>query len=183
YFVDTPPEEITVVEGQSVFLKYELLTNCSMVIYKRNDIIIGNTSNIRVTESRRLKTLKIKDITQKEEGQYCLEAAGMTSKPTMVIVKPMFKQPLQNKTSVEGSNTTFECETEKENSDSEWFKDGVKMVDGNKKIKMETVLGHTFKLTIKCISLLDNGKYSIRVNGILSEAELDVKCNQLEILF
>ncbi|VDI79278.1 Hypothetical predicted protein [Mytilus galloprovincialis] len=89
FFVDTPPEEITAVEGQSVFLKYELLTNCSMVIYKRNDIIIGNTSNIRVTESRRLKTLQIKDITQKDEGPYCLEAAGMTSKPTIVIVKRM----------------------------------------------------------------------------------------------
>lgn len=60
-----------------------------MVIYKRNDIIIGNTSNIRVTESRRLKTLQIKDITQKDEGPYCLEAAGMTSKPTIVIVKRM----------------------------------------------------------------------------------------------
>lgn len=94
----------------------------------------------------------------------------------------MFKQPLQNKTSVEGSNTTFECETEEENSDSEWYKDGIKMDDDTTKIKMETVLRHIFKLTIKRTSVLDSGKYSIRVNGILSEAELDVKCNQLEIL-
>lgn len=92
----------------------------------------------------------------------------------------MFKQHLKNQTSVEGSFTIFVCETEEENSDVKWFKDGVKMVDGNKKIKMETELGHIFKLTIKRTSLLDSGTYSIRVNGVLSEAALAVKGNRLQ---
>ncbi|VDI73379.1 Hypothetical predicted protein [Mytilus galloprovincialis] len=87
----------------------------------------------------------------------------------------LYKRPLKNKTNVEGNNTIFECETETESDDVGWLKDGVNMVDDTEKIKTEIVLGRIFKLTIKCTSLLDIGKYSVHVNGILSEAALDVK--------
>lgn len=81
---------------------------------------------------------------------------------------------------MEGNNTVFECETETESDDVGWLKDGVNMVDDTEKIKTEIVLGRIFTLTIKCTSLLDIGKYSVHVNGILSEAALDVKGNRLQ---
>lgn len=89
--------------------------------------------------------------------------------------KAKFKRPLENVTTLEGHATTFDFETEKENSPVEWFKDGITITQNTDKIKMESLPGHIYRLTIFHTSLYDKGIYMIKKKGTFSEAVLDVK--------
>ncbi|CAG2194444.1 TTN [Mytilus edulis] len=175
YLIRNPPASLTFVEGQTMFLTYKLLINRFVVVFKRNDDVIGEDSHNNEIEPGRSKTLTIQHITLNDEGEYYLEALGLTCRRTMVTVKQMFKKTLTKVTIVEGSGAMFECETEEENSPVEWFKDGKTINDTSENIKMESLQGYIYKLTITSTSLQDTGTYTILKNGIRNEAVLEVK--------
>lgn len=87
----------------------------------------------------------------------------------------MFKRPLTDLTTMEGSTAYLECETERENCPFKWFKDDEAITDKTENIKMEAIEGCIFKLTINHTSFQDKGKYSIKKNGICSQSMLNVK--------
>lgn len=81
---------------------------------------------------------------------------------------------------MEGSHTVFECETEKQNGDVEWFKDDVNITDDIDKFEtemIETEQGYIYNLKIKYTNVKDSGNYKIVKNGIQKEASLDVQGN------
>lgn len=81
---------------------------------------------------------------------------------------------------LEGDDTVFECETEKEDGDVEWFNGEVKITDNIE--NMETTEGYIYKMTIKRASVQNSGIYRIIKNGVFSEAQLEVQGNQLSRL-
>ncbi|CAC5377872.1 unnamed protein product [Mytilus coruscus] len=173
HFISLPADNKTIIEGQSVFLEYKLLINRFAITYKRRNLSLREANHISITDAGHLKILMIKHIALTDEGNYCMEAEGIKSKSTKLIVKPLFKRPLKVSRSVEGSHTVFECETEKEDNDVEWFKDNVKMTDNTE--KLETEEGYIYKFTIKKTHVKDSGTYRIQKNGIHSEVILEVK--------
>ncbi|CAG2194445.1 unnamed protein product [Mytilus edulis] len=90
-------------------------------------------------------------------------------------MKALFKQPLTTETVMEGLNVQFECETEEDSSSVQWFKDDTPITFDTENVKMETLPGHIYKLSISPASLQDSGRYRIEKNMIRSEAILDVK--------
>lgn len=95
YLIGKPPESITFVEGQTIYLTYTFLINRFAVVFKRNDVVIRTDHHMSEIDSICSKTLEIRRITPNDEGEYCLEASGLKSKPTMVIVKRMLVYNLQ----------------------------------------------------------------------------------------
>lgn len=51
---------------------------------------IGETNHISKIDAGRSKKLNITHIALTDDGEYCLEAAGIKSKPTRLIVKRRF---------------------------------------------------------------------------------------------
>lgn len=84
---------------------------------------------------------------------------------------------------MEGLDMQFECETEDNNNDVDWFKDDLLIASTSINIKMEILPGHIYRLVISPATLQDNGRYRIEKNGICSEAVLDVKGNMEDCLF
>lgn len=89
YLIRNPPASLTFLEGQTMVLTYKLLINRFVLVFKRNDVIIGKDSHNNDIEPGRLKTLTIQHITLSDEGEYVVEAPGLKSRPTMVTVKRM----------------------------------------------------------------------------------------------
>lgn len=78
------------IEGQTVNLTYKLLINRFVVVFKRNDVVIGREIHTNEKDTGRSKTLPIEHITLNDEGEYYLEAPGLKCRPTIVTVKRMF---------------------------------------------------------------------------------------------
>lgn len=91
----------------------------------------------------------------------------------LIFLIALFKRPLAKTTTLEGSDTIFECQTEEQNSAVEWFKDGNELTD--LRYKRLTLPDNIHKLTIQHTSIRDGGKYSIEKNGFYCEAVLSVK--------
>lgn len=77
-------------------------------------------------------------------------------------------------TCVEGLDTYLVCETEKEYSPVEWFKNEDGIADNTKNIKMKSLPGHIYQLIISPTSLADEGRYKIKKNNVCSEVVLNV---------
>lgn len=73
-------------------------------------------------------------------------------------------------TTLEGSDTILECQTEKQNSAVEWFKNGNELIE--LRYKRLTLPDNIHKLKIQHTSIRDGGKYSIEKNGFYCEAVL-----------
>lgn len=93
-----------------------------------------------------------------------------------LFLKALFKQTLTVSRSVEGSETIFTCETEKEGKVAEWYKDNNKKTD-NIDVQ-DTEDGYIHKLTIKHTKVEDRGTYKIQVNGVPREVDLEVLGNK-----
>lgn len=90
---------------------------------------------------------------------------------------------MENVLTLEGLETVFECQTEEENCPFDWFKEGDKLTTITKHLTMETLPGNIYKLTISQTLLSDGGKYTIKMNGVVSEAILKVEGNQVQCIF
>ncbi|CAC5373141.1 unnamed protein product [Mytilus coruscus] len=87
HFILEPADDITIIEGNFVSLEYKLLINRFKINYKRNNVSIEETNRIFKIDAGRSKTLMIKPIAGTDDGEYCMEAEGIKSKPTTLIVK------------------------------------------------------------------------------------------------
>ncbi|XP_063411256.1 titin-like [Mytilus trossulus] len=88
-FIEEPPRDIQLVEGQTVELKYKLLNDKLSGTFLKNDLFLPALKNIEKFVEGVWKKLKITNITQKDVGMYCLEVAGHRSRLTKVIIKRM----------------------------------------------------------------------------------------------
>ncbi|CAC5390359.1 unnamed protein product [Mytilus coruscus] len=145
------------------------------IVFLKNNVIITKASHIKEKRVGRSMILQIDHVTVKDNGEYCLNIACIKSNPTQLTVKPLFKRSLENVSILEGSETIFECQTEEENSLVEWFKEGDKVTNNIQNVKMETLPGHIYRLTISQTRLSDCGKYKIKKDGVNSKATLEVK--------
>ncbi|XP_071150426.1 obscurin-like protein 1 [Mytilus edulis] len=169
YFILEPTDEITIFEGHFVRLEYKLLINRFPIEFKKNNCSIEKADHIDITETGRSKTLLIEPIGLDDAGEYCMDVAG---------VKKLFKRPLTDIKHIESLHTIFECETEKENSEVEWFKEDDQITHNTTKYeteKIETEQGYIYKLKIKYTNFGDKGNYRIGKKGIWKKAALDVQ--------
>lgn len=95
----------------------------------------------------------------------------------LIFDTEMFIQKLASVNALEGSKTTLYCETEEQDAPVEWFKNGFLMTECTTDITMEAKNGRFYKLIFARANLQDRGTYSIRKNGIINKAVLNVTGN------
>ncbi|CAC5373142.1 TTN [Mytilus coruscus] len=160
------------VEGSHTIFECETEKDNSAVEWFKDDVkMTGNTAKIETEEGQIFK-LTIKHTRVEDRGIYRIEKNGIRSEATLEV-KALFKQLLKTEHILEGSDTVFECETEKESGVVKWFNGNVRITDNTE--NMETAEGYIYKLTIKHASVQNSGTYRVYKNDIFSEAVLEVK--------
>ncbi|CAG2188075.1 unnamed protein product [Mytilus edulis] len=199
-FIEEPPRDIQLVEGQTVELKYKLLNDRLTGTFLKNDLFLPALKNIEKFVDGVWKKIKITNITQKDVGMYCLEVAEHRSRLTKVVikqttatdsgtyyvkaenvemefsvtVKAIFKRRLIDITTMEGIDTKLECETVEENCHALWFKDDEE-IDLPARMTIERTQGCLHTLSLAPTSVEDSGTYSIKINGATSIGKVYIK--------
>lgn len=76
-----------------------------------------------------------------------------------------------------GLDTHLTCKTEDKHCNVQWFRNNVEITDKQDRMQIETTEGRVHTLFISKTILEDSGTYSIKIKGVKSIAQLDVKGN------
>lgn len=101
----------------------------------------------------------------------------------LLISVGYFARGIKSTKSIEGQDVSFSCEVFEENTESQWFKDGVKVCD-DQKYEIRSI-GKYHRLTIRSADLSDRGDFMVNVNGRTRTADLIVRGKMLlcEVMF
>ncbi|CAC5387918.1 unnamed protein product [Mytilus coruscus] len=165
-------EPVYCIEGGTLQLKCTVYSETIDVHWFKGDMEIKENENIHIIWADKTHLITFKHAKVSDSGQYCI-VAGKVQKQLEVTVQALFKCPLKNITKMEGLEACFECEVEKPYP-GVWYKDG-KELKSSSNIKINTIQESVHKLTIFQTTLEHKGKYEIKINNILSGADLDIK--------
>ncbi|CAC5375169.1 TTN [Mytilus coruscus] len=167
-----PLMSMTIMEGLKASFECEVEKPYPGEWYKDGRQIQSSSNIVIDTIQDRVHKLTILQTTIKDKGKYDIEINNIISGADL-DVKGLFKRPLMNMTIMEGLKASFECEVEKPYP-GEWYKDG-KQIKSSSTIAIDTIQDRVHKLTILQTTIKDKGKYEIKINNIMSAADLDVK--------
>lgn len=88
-FIEEPPSDIQLVEGQTVELEYKLLNIRLTATFLKNNFFLPALKNHEKIVYGVWRILKITNITKKDVGMYCLEVAGHRSRLSNMNIKRM----------------------------------------------------------------------------------------------
>ncbi|CAC5381003.1 unnamed protein product [Mytilus coruscus] len=165
-------EPVYCIEGGTLQLKCTVYSETINVHWFKGDIEIKETENMHIIWADKTHLITFKHAKVSDSGQYWI-VAGKVQKQLEVTVQALFKRQLKNITIMEGLEACFECEVEKPYP-GVWYKDG-KELKSSSNIKIDTIQESVHKLTIFQTTLDHKGKYEIKINDILSGADLDIK--------
>ncbi|VDI67986.1 titin [Mytilus galloprovincialis] len=171
-----PLENISILEGsETIFECQTEEENSPIEWFHEGKIVTNNSQNVKMENlPGYIYKLTISQTGRSDGGKYHIKKNGVDCKANLVV-KALFKRPLENISILEGSDTIFECQTEEENSPIEWFHEGKPVTNNSQNVKMEKLPGYIYKLTISQTGRSDGGKYHIKKNGVDSQAILVVK--------
>ncbi|CAC5358503.1 unnamed protein product [Mytilus coruscus] len=160
------------IEGEYLHLKCSLYSEEIGVQWFKNGIEIKENENVSITSAGTDHQMTFKYAKVSDTGRYSVIARNVQKQLT-VTVQALFKRPLKDKTIMEGLEVSFECEVENPYP-VVWYKDN-KEVYPSSDIKIDSLQQTVHKLTILQTTLKNKGRYEIKINNILSGANLDVK--------
>ncbi|CAC5417542.1 MYBPC1 [Mytilus coruscus] len=163
-------------EGDSIELSCSVYTDNIEVEWYKDVNELHECTNISITSNGNHRMLTILETTVTDSGTYFVKAQNAVMKISLTV-KAIFKRRLVDKTNMEGLDTNLECETEEKNCNVRWFRNNVEITDEQDRMKIETTQGRVHTLFISKTSLEDSGTYSIKIKGVKSIAQLDVKGN------
>ncbi|VDI80926.1 Hypothetical predicted protein [Mytilus galloprovincialis] len=162
------------IEGQDVSISCEIIHKNMRGTWYKNGSPVSSTDRIECGINEKIHTLNIHNTVLDDRAEYCIEFNGV-KREIQLHVKDLFKRPLENVSTVEGSETIFECETEKEDSPIEWYQKANRVTNNTQNVQMVKLSGYIYQLIIPKTSLSDGGKYKIQKNGVDCVAILEVK--------
>ncbi|XP_010078143.1 PREDICTED: obscurin, partial [Pterocles gutturalis] len=175
-----PPEfrkdlkDLEAAEGGTAALHCEL-TKPAAVEWKKGQEMLKASSKYKMSQDGAVAKLIIHELDVEDAGDYtCVCGEQQTTATLTVNALPVvFKQPLQNKESEEGSTATFCCELSKPNAAVEWRKGGVGLQPSQKyEMRQRECL---VELLIHNLKLEDTGEYSCDTGDQETKASLNVK--------
>lgn len=154
-----------------------------------------NIDNVHIfakKDSEGHHSLSIKDVRIADAGCYSCEAVNKVGRdetsaevkfPTYGFervkeeeVKPLFIEPLQQATVVEGQTVTLTCKVNEESKpEIQWYRDGVKVDITSKHITTVHESDGTIKLTIHEATSLDVGSYRCEASNRVGKADTSAK--------
>lgn len=87
YFINEPPSDIQLIEGETAELRYKLAINKLRTSFLKNNQFLPEVKNIEKIQDGLWRILKITNTTPHNDGGYCLEVAGHISKKTNLIIQ------------------------------------------------------------------------------------------------
>ncbi|XP_062424693.1 obscurin isoform X1 [Rhea pennata] len=168
-------------EGGTVTLKCELTKPNALVEWRKGDTTLYPGLKYEMKQQGSTAELIIHDLELEDSGEYTCDSGHQqtTAVVTVHALPVVFKQPLQNKESEEGSTATFCCELSKPSAAVEWKKGGVELQPSQKyEMRQRECL---VELLIHNLKLEDTGEYSCDTGDQETKASLNVKA--LPVLF
>ncbi|CAC5390652.1 unnamed protein product [Mytilus coruscus] len=163
------------IEGGILQLKCTVYSETIDVHWFKGDMEIKENENMHIIWADKTHLITFKHAKVSDSGQYWI-VAGKVQKQLEVTVQALFKRQLKNITIMEGLEACFECEVGKPYP-GVWYKDG-KELKSSSNIKIDAIQESVHKLTIFQTALDHKGKYEIKINDILSGADLDIKMSE-----
>ncbi|XP_062424696.1 obscurin isoform X3 [Rhea pennata] len=162
-------------EGGTVTLKCELTKPNALVEWRKGDTTLYPGLKYEMKQQGSTAELIIHDLELEDSGEYTCDSGHQqtTAVVTVHALPVVFKQPLQNKESEEGSTATFCCELSKPSAAVEWKKGGVELQPSQKyEMRQRECL---VELLIHNLKLEDTGEYSCDTGDQETKASLNVK--------
>lgn len=88
-FIEEPPRDIQLVEGDTVTLEYKLLINIFPNSFLKNGKVVPIIDKMSKHENGPRIRLKITNVSLDDVGVYCLEVAGRRSSLTNLVIRRM----------------------------------------------------------------------------------------------
>ncbi|CAC5410853.1 TTN [Mytilus coruscus] len=175
YFIDEPPSNIYLIEGQTVELKYKLLINRSPSVFLKNDKFLPEMKNIEKAVDGLSKILKITNVTSNDVGGYCLKVADYKSRLTTLYIKPMFTLKIYTHHCTEGNKIELTCSVYTYNIEVKWYKENNELHEC-KNISITSNGNHRTLIIVETTAT----DYFVKAKNVEMEMSLTVKGNFID---
>ncbi|XP_071136782.1 obscurin-like protein 1 isoform X2 [Mytilus edulis] len=161
-FFTKPLKDIICHEGDNIKFSCKSIEPASPAKWSKNNDVICNSRCI-LEHMNYVHKLKIQNVKPSDSGHYCINVNGKTN---------YFKGRPKDITCKKGDTVRFECEAMKHGMEVKWFKDD-KNINPDQCIVEQK--GQIYQLTINNVDTMDNGRYTISVNGRTRTAFLKIE--------
>ncbi|XP_052093481.1 uncharacterized protein LOC127729668 isoform X1 [Mytilus californianus] len=163
--VESPSQELTLFEGESLTLRYKLSTDRVQLTLYRNNKIVAEEGNVSKKDDGVLNYFNIKPVIRKDLGEYFAQVKHGSSRSyiTKLKIKPLeIESPPPEVLATEGEPLKLRYKLQVENVQLHFFKNNYYLAETENITKM--VDGVIHWLRIKYVSFKDEGHYCAKLN-------------------